>query len=38
MPLSRRIAEAIADPLAVGRRFAGSIRLARLAETLLAIN
>jgi hypothetical protein len=31
MPLSRRIAEALADPLAVGRRFAGSMRLARLA-------
>src|SRR5947209_7944012 len=34
----RGIAEAIADLLAVERRFAGSMRLARLAETLPAIN
>ena len=36
--IGRRIAEAIADLLAVGRRFAGSMRLARLAKTLPAIN
>src|SRR4029077_12197447 len=33
----RSIAEAITHLLAVGRRFAGSVRLARLAETLPAI-
>jgi hypothetical protein len=32
------IDEAIADLLAVGRRFARSMRLARVAETLPAIN
>jgi hypothetical protein len=34
----RRIAEAIADLLAVGTRSAGSMRLARLVETLPATN
>jgi hypothetical protein len=36
--IGRRIAEAIADLLAVGRRFAGSMRLARLAKTRPAIH
>ena len=34
----RSIVEAIADQLAVGRRFVGSMRLSRLAKTLPAIN
>src|SRR4029077_6267039 len=34
----RKISQAIADLLAVGRRFAGSMRLARLAKSLPTIN